>query len=152
MANGPGVLALMTNSPSWHQERPTVARDDAHPSTVGLSWRHWTRVLSDSQDLLLLGLELLVADDALIPKLGEPFQLTHVLGLGRGRGGGCRCLGRLLLAAEVFSHSQPALDERAAPLHARHGPVGLPCLHTACGPVRHESHLCSPSSPVVRLA
>src|SRR5215207_5520198 len=105
---------------------------------------------SDAEDLLLLGLELLSGEDALIPELGEPFELAHVLGFGRGRS--WRRLGRLLLATEVLPHSHLALYERAAPLHARHRPVGLPCLHPARGPVRYQTHLSSPASPTFRPA
>src|SRR5215207_10868259 len=89
--------------------------------------------VSDPEDLLLLGLELLVAENALIAQLGEPLQLTHVLGLGRGRGGRRRRLDRFLAATKVLLHPKPALDERATPLHARHGPVILPRLHPAGG-------------------
>src|ERR687897_2996399 len=61
----------------------------------------------DSEDLLLLGLEVLVADDALIPKLGESFELTHVLRLGCRGSGTCRAFHRLFLAAKVLSHFHP---------------------------------------------
>ncbi len=37
---------------------------------------------SDPEELFLLGLELLVAEDALIAELGELLQLSHVLRLG----------------------------------------------------------------------
>src|SRR5215207_7324397 len=104
----------------------------------------------DPEDLLLLGLELLVAEDALLPQLGEPLKLAHVLRFGRsGRRSG---RSRLLAASEVLLHPYPVLDERATPLHARHGPVGLPRLHTACGSCCNKSHLFSPSSSLVRLA
>jgi hypothetical protein len=43
--------------------------------------------------VLLLGLEVLVADDALISKLGEPFELTHVFGLGRAAAGAAAATG-----------------------------------------------------------
>jgi hypothetical protein len=32
------------------------------------------------------------------------------------------------------------------------GPVSLPGLHPLCASFREKSHLCSPSSPLVRLA
>src|SRR5215210_295060 len=85
----------------------------------GYSCRRRTR-RSDPEDLLLLGLELLVAEDALIPKLGEPLQLTHVLGFGCCSRGRSRrsSLGRLLAATEVLPHPCLALDVRAASLHA----------------------------------
>jgi len=60
----------------------------------------------DPEYLLLLRFELLVGEDALIPKLGEPFELAHVLGFGcciRGGSWG-RSFGRLLAAAEVLPH------------------------------------------------
>src|SRR5215216_6175200 len=80
------------------------------------AWRPTRR--SDTEELLLLGFEILVGDDALISELGEPLQLAHVLGFG--------CCSRVLAATKVFLRPKPALDERATPLHARHGPVGLP--------------------------
>src|SRR5829696_4609752 len=103
--------------------------------------------VSDPKDLLLLGLELLVAEDALIAQLGETLQLAHVLGLGRGWGRGRRRLGRFLATTKVLLRPYLALDERAAPLHARHGSVGLPRLHPVGASFRHKSHLPSPSSP-----
>src|SRR5215208_7886703 len=42
---------------------------------------------SDTEELLLLGFEILVGDDALIPELGEPFEFAYVLGFVRSRGG-----------------------------------------------------------------
>src|SRR5215204_961181 len=111
------------------------------------AWRPTRR--SDTQELLLLGFEILVGDDALISELGEPLQLAHVLGFGccsRG-GSSARSFGRFLSATEVLLRPKPALDERATPLHARHGPVGLPRLHPLCASFRHKSHLYSPSSP-----
>src|SRR5215204_7241004 len=103
---------------------------------------------SDTEELLLLGLEVLVGDDALIPELGEPLQLAHVLGfVVRSRGGSSgRSFDRFLAATKVFLRPKPALDERATPLHARHRPVGLPRLHPLCASFRHKSHLRSPSS------
>src|SRR5918999_5107547 len=65
---------------------------------------------SDSENLLLLGLELLVAEDALVPQLGGTLQLAHVFGLGCSRAGRRR-LHRLLAASEVLLHSKPVLDE-----------------------------------------
>src|SRR5215203_4334213 len=90
------------------------------------AWRPTRR--SDTEELLLLGFEILVGDDALISELGEPLQLAHVLGFGCcSRGGSSRrSCGRFLAATKVFLRPNPALDERATPLHARHGPVGLP--------------------------
>src|SRR5215208_3737803 len=108
---------------------------------------------SDTQELLLLGFEILVGDDALIPELREPFELPHVLGFGccsRGRSS-TRSFARLLAATKVFLHPKPALDERATPLHARHGPVSLPRLPPLCASFCHKSHLRSPSSLLVRL-
>src|SRR5215208_2459707 len=102
---------------------------------------------SDTEELLLLGFEILVGDDALIPELGEPFEFAYVLGFVRSRGGSNgRSFGRFLAATKVFLRPNPALNERATPLHARHGPVGLPRLHPLCASIRHESHLRSPSS------
>src|SRR5215218_948653 len=109
---------------------------------------------SDTEELLLLGFEILVGDDALIPQLGEPLQLAHVIGFGccsRGGSSG-RSFGRFLAATKVFLRPKPALDERAPPLHARHGPVALAHLHPLCASFRHKSHLRSPSSLLVRLA
>jgi hypothetical protein len=62
----------------------------------------------DPEYLLLLRFELVVGEDALIPKLGEPFELAHVVGLGGGWGwnwlGGSNR--RLVLgAAEVLPHA-----------------------------------------------
>src|SRR5215207_5119347 len=108
---------------------------------------------SDTEELLLLGFEVLVGDDALIPQLGEPFELAHVLGfVVRSRGGSSgRSFGRFLAATKVFLRPKPALDERATPLHARHGPVGLPRPPPLCASFRHKSHLLTPSSLLVRL-
>src|SRR5215216_6452194 len=106
---------------------------------------------SDTEELLLLGFEILVGDDALIPELGEPLQLAHVLGFGccsRGGSSGRSC-GRFLAATKVFLRPKPALDERATPLHARHGAVGLPRPPPLCASFRHKSHLLSPSSLLV---
>src|SRR5215216_489051 len=123
----------------------------APPQRVSIGTTRRAYPVSDSEDLLLLGLELLVAEDALLPQLGEPLQLAHVLRFGRSRS--ClRRLGRLLAASEVLLHPYLALDERAAPLHARHGPVILPGLPSACGSCCHKSHLSSPSSSLVRFA
>src|SRR5829696_1602794 len=107
------------------------------------AWRPTRR--SDTEDLLLLGFEIFVGDYALISELREPLQLAHVLGFG------CcsRSCGRFLAATKVFLRPKPALDERATPLHARHGPVGLPRLHPLCASFRHKSHLLSPSSVLV---
>src|SRR5215213_8244272 len=116
------------------------------------AWRPTRR--SDTEELLLLGFEFLVGDDALIPQLGEPFEFAHVLGFGccsRDESSG-RSFGRLLAATKVFLRPNPALDERATPLHTRHRPVGLPRLHPLCASFRHKSHLLSPSSMLVRLA
>src|SRR5215213_3563964 len=124
----PGVLVSMKNSPSWSHARTTAAPDNASLFAEGFLSApliaHYP--VLDPEDLLLLGLELLVAEDALIAQLGEPLQLAHVLGLGRGWGRGCRRLDRFLTATKVLLRPYLALDERAAPLHARHGPVGLP--------------------------
>src|SRR5215207_10273120 len=63
---------------------------------------------SDTEELLLLGLEVLVGDDALIPELGEPLQLAHVLGFVRSRGGSSgRSFGRFLAAAKVLLRPNP---------------------------------------------
>src|SRR5215213_10755110 len=116
------------------------------------AWRPTRR--SDTEELLLLGFEILVGDDALISELGEPFEFAHVLGFGccsRGGSSG-RSFGRFLSATEVFLRPKPALHERATPLHARHRPVGLPRLHPLCASFREKSHLRSPSSLLVRLA
>src|SRR3712207_383713 len=102
---------------------------------TSLATRVWRPPGSNTEDLFLLCLELLLTKYALVTKLGEPLQLGHVLRLGSRR----NALG-LLLAAEVLSHPQPALDRRAASLHTRHGPVGLSRLHPGCGPFRKESH------------
>src|SRR5215208_4206238 len=118
-----------------------------------ISRRRRTR-RSDTEELLLLGFEILVGDYALIPKLGEPLQLAHVLGFGccsRGGSSG-RSFGWFLAATKVFLRPKPALDERATPLHARHRPVALARLHPLCASFRHKSHLRSPSSSLVRLA
>src|SRR5215218_5350530 len=120
----------MTNPPSWSRARTTAPRTMPTPSQ-GTS----IRARSDPEDLLLLGLELLVAENALLAQLGEPLQLTHVLRFGRSDRLGGR--GRLLAATEVLLHPQPVLDERATPLHARDGPVVLPRLHPAGGPCRY---------------
>src|SRR5829696_8532894 len=80
-----------------------------------LATRVWRPPGSDPEDLLLLSLELLLADYALVTKLGEPLQLGHVLRLGGRRP---NVLG-LFLVGEVLSHSHPALDRRAASLHTR---------------------------------
>ena len=91
------------------------------------AWRPTRR--SDTEELLLLGFEILVGDDALISELGEPFELAHVLGFVRSRGGSSGLSFAWFLAAtKVFVHPKPALDERATPLHVRRRPVGLPCL------------------------
>jgi hypothetical protein len=45
-------------------------------TSLALAW------LSDPEELLLLGLEFLLAQDALVTKLGEALQLAHVPGLG----------------------------------------------------------------------
>src|SRR5215213_11032907 len=66
----------------------------------------------DPEYLLLLRFELVVGEDALIPKLGEPFELVHVVGLGGGWGRR-RGVGWLPAAAKVLVHAQSALDERA---------------------------------------
>src|SRR5829696_2172280 len=104
---------------------------------------------SDTEELLLLGFEILVGDYALIPELREPLQLAHVLGFGCCSRGGSSSFGRFLAATKVFLRPKPALDERATPLHARHRPVGLPRLHPLCASFRHKSHLRSPSSVLV---
>src|SRR5215212_2630015 len=115
------------------------------------AWRPTRR--SDTQELLLLGFEILIGDDALIPKLGEPLQLAHVLGFVRSRGGSSgRSFGRFLAATKVFVRPKPALDERATPLHARHRPVALPRPPPLCASFRHKSHLLTPSFLLVRLA
>src|SRR5215208_10225 len=107
---------------------------------------------SDTEELLLLGFEIFVGDDALISELGEPLQLAHVLGFVRSRGGSSGLsFGWFLAATKVFVRPKPALDERATPLHARHGPVGLPRPPPLCASFRHKSHLRSPSSLLVRL-
>src|SRR5215213_6308585 len=108
---------------------------------------------SDTEELLLLGFEILVGDDVLIPELREPFELAHVLGFVRSRSGSSgRSFGRFLAATKVFVRPKTALDERATPLHARHRPVALPRPPPLCASFRHESHLRSPSFLLVRLA
>src|SRR5215213_11862370 len=98
----------------------------APPQRVSIGTTVARYLVSDPEDLLFLRLELLITEDAAVPQIGEPLQLAHVLGLGRGWGGGCRRLDRFLAATKVLLRPYLALDERAAPLHARHGPVGLP--------------------------
>src|SRR5215216_735036 len=100
------------------------------------------------EKLLLLGLELLLAYDPLVTKLGQPLQLGHVIRLGGGgRGGRRRGLGRLLLLAiEVLAHPHLALHPRAPPLHTRRGPVSLPRPHPVRGPLCKEPHFWRPPS------
>src|SRR5215218_10819856 len=121
----------------------------APPQRVSIGTTVARYLVSDPEDLLFLRLELLITEDAAVPQIGEPLQLAHVLGLGRG---GRRRLDRFLAATEVLLRPKPALHERATPLHARHGPVGLPRLHPLCTSFRHKPHLLSPSSLLVRLA
>src|SRR5215211_5784893 len=97
---------------------------------TSLATRVWRPPGSDPEDLLLLSLELLLAENALVTKLGEPLQLGHILRLGGRRR---NALG-LFLAGEVLSRPQPVLDRRAASLHTRHGAVGLSRLHPGCAP------------------
>src|SRR5215210_5877034 len=86
----PGVLVSMKNSPSWSPARTTAAPDNASPLRRGLRSAPLVAryLVSDPEDLLLLGLELLVAEDAALSQLGESFQLAHVLRFGRS---GWRC-------------------------------------------------------------
>ena len=106
---------------------------------------------SDTEELLLLGFEILVGDDALIPELGEPFELAHVLGFVRSRGRAVASAspGSSRLLKSWFIPSLLSTKERRRCM--RHGPVGLPRLPPLCASFRHKSHLRSPSSLLVGL-
>src|SRR5215218_4321659 len=126
--------------------RACAQQETANPSCVSLPSQPPG---SYPEKLLLLGLELLLAYDPLVAKLGEPLQLGHVIRLGGGgsrarRPNLCRLL--LLLAIEVLAHPQLALHPRAPPLHARRSTVPLAHPHPVCGPLCHKPHILLASS------